>query len=146
MKPSQQSWYFKIWTVIPLSLKKSKNVCTLLRNGLDTVENLLAGARQRPQGVQKILEKYFQYCSQDQKQGYSVSCINLVKVFLVLYSDAGRGKTLGVPVVIGGDNLSSPVGIGLTDLPNNRGVTGPPGPPSSGTIQKCWESTLKISY
>jgi hypothetical protein len=27
---------------------------------------------------------------------------------------------LGVPVVIGGDNLPSPVGIGLTDLPKVR--------------------------
>ena len=37
------------------------------------------------------------------------------------FSDAGRSKTLGVPVVIGGDNLPSPVGIGLTDLPNIGG-------------------------
>jgi hypothetical protein len=37
-----------------------------------------------------------------------------------------------VPVVIGGDNLPSPVGIGLTDLPNIGGASGPPGPPSSG--------------
>ena len=36
------------------------------------------------------------------------------------------------PVVIGGDNLPSPVGIGLTDLPNIG--AGPPGPPpGSGT-------------
>ena len=37
-----------------------------------------------------------------------------------------------MPVVIGGDNLPSPVGIGLTDLPNIGGASGPPGPPSSG--------------
>jgi hypothetical protein len=43
---------------------------------------------------------------------------------------------LGVPVVIGGDNLPSPVGIGLTDLPNIGGASGPPGPPSSGTTAK----------
>ena len=47
----------------------------------------------------------------------------------LLYSDAGRWKTLGVPVVICGDNLPSPVGIGLTDLPNIGGASGPPGPP-----------------
>ena len=35
-------------------------------------------------------------------------------------------------VVIGGDNLPSPVGIGLTDLPNIGGTSGPPGPPDSG--------------
>ena len=29
-----------------------------------------------------------------------------------------------MPVVIGGDNLLSPVGIGLTDLPNIRGGGG----------------------
>ena len=33
-------------------------------------------------------------------------------------SDAGRCKTLGVPVVIGGDNLPTKVWIGLTNLPN----------------------------
>ena len=50
----------------------------------------------------------------------------------LLLSDAGRWKTLGVPVVIGGDNLPSPVGIGLTDLKNIGGASGPPGPPGSG--------------
>ena len=29
-----------------------------------------------------------------------------------------EGETLGVPVVVDGDSLPSPVGIGLTDLPN----------------------------
>ena len=38
-----------------------------------------------------------------------------------------------MPVVIGGDNLPSPIGIGLTDLPNIGGASGPPGPPGSGT-------------
>ena len=28
-----------------------------------------------------------------------------------------------------------PVGIGLTDLPNIGGASGPPGPPSSGTTE-----------
>ena len=46
-----------------------------------------------------------------------------------ILSGAGRWKTLGVPVVIGGDNLPSPVQIGLTDLPNIGGASGPPGPP-----------------
>ena len=36
------------------------------------------------------------------------------------------------PVVIGGDNLSSLVRIGLTDLPNIGGASDPPGPPGSG--------------
>ena len=49
------------------------------------------------------------------------------------YSDAGKWKTLEGPVVIGGDNLPSPVPIGLTDLPNIGGASGPPGPPGSGT-------------
>ena len=40
---------------------------------------------------------------------------------IVIISDAGRWKTLGVPVVIGGNNLPSPVGIGLTDLLNIGG-------------------------
>ena len=34
--------------------------------------------------------------------------------------------------MIDGDNLPSPVGIGLTDLPNIGGASGPPGPPGSG--------------
>jgi hypothetical protein len=42
---------------------------------------------------------------------------------------------MGVPVVIGGDNLPSPVEIGLTDLPNIGGASGPPGPPGSGTTE-----------
>ena len=38
------------------------------------------------------------------------------------------------PLVIGGDNLPSPVRIGLTDLQNiGGGGSGPPAPPSSGT-------------
>ena len=39
---------------------------------------------------------------------------------------------LGVPVVIGGDNLPFPVGIGLADLPNIGGASGPLGPHGSG--------------
>ena len=35
-------------------------------------------------------------------------------------------------MVIGGDNLPLPDGIGLTDLPNIGGGSGPPGPPGSG--------------
>ena len=35
-----------------------------------------------------------------------------------------------------GDNLPSPIGIGLTDLPNIGGASGPPGPPGSGTTEK----------
>ena len=50
----------------------------------------------------------------------------------MVYSDAGRWKILEGPVVIGGDNLPSPVRIGLTDLPNIGGASGPPGPPGSG--------------
>ena len=38
-----------------------------------------------------------------------------------------------MPLVIGGDNLPSPVGIGLSDLPNiGGGAVAPPGPPGSG--------------
>ena len=40
-----------------------------------------------------------------------------------------------MPVVIGGDNLPSPVGIGLTDLPNIGGASGPPGPLGSGITE-----------
>ena len=39
---------------------------------------------------------------------------------------------MGVSVVIGGDNLPFPVGIGLTDPPNIGGASGSPGPPGSG--------------
>ena len=44
-----------------------------------------------------------------------------IKHTTTLLSDAGRWKTLGVPVVIGWDNLPSPIEIGLTDLPNIGG-------------------------
>ena len=40
---------------------------------------------------------------------------------------------MGGPVVIAGDNLPSPVRIGLTDLQIIGGASGPPGPPGSGT-------------
>ena len=66
-------------------------------------------------------------------------------------SDAGRWKILGVPVVIGGDNLPSPVGIGLTDLPNIGGghfggASGPlaPHPPVYGG-QTCVHHTRKYT-
>ena len=51
-------------------------------------------------------------------------------------SDAGMWKTLGGPVavVIGGDNLPSPIRIGLTDLPNIGGASGPLGPPPGSGI------------
>ena len=38
-------------------------------------------------------------------------------------------KNIGGPVVIGGDNLPSLVRIGLSDLQNIGGASGPPGPP-----------------
>ena len=37
-----------------------------------------------------------------------------------------------VPLVKGGQNLPPMVRIGLTDLPNIGGASGPPGPPGSG--------------
>jgi hypothetical protein len=52
----------------------------------------------------------------------------------VLHSDAGRWKTLGGPVVIGGDNLPFPVGIGLTDLPNIGGPVAPLAPPVPASL------------
>ena len=39
-----------------------------------------------------------------------------------------------MPVVIGGDNLPSPVGIVLTDLPNIGGASGTPGPPVPASL------------
>ena len=50
----------------------------------------------------------------------------------IKFSDAGRWKNLGVPVIKGGQNLPPMDGIGLTDLPNIGGASGPPGPPGSG--------------
>ena len=35
----------------------------------------------------------------------------------VLFTVMPEGEKMGVPVVIGGDNLLSPVVLGLTDLP-----------------------------
>ena len=37
--------------------------------------------------------------------------------------------------MIGGDDLPSQVRIGLTDLPNIGGASGPPGPPGSGITE-----------
>ena len=49
-----------------------------------------------------------------------------------------------MPVAIGGDNLSSAVGIGLTDLSNigGGGATGPPGPQVPASLVK----RIKFSY
>ena len=60
-------------------------------------------------------------------------------------SDAGRWKTLGGPVVIGGDNLPSLVQIGLTDLQNIGGASGPPGHPGSGTTAFI-QRELELAY
>ena len=50
-----------------------------------------------------------------------------------------------MPIVIGGDNLPSPVGIGLTDLPNIGGASGPPGPPGSGiTVPRYYLNDLRL--
>ena len=64
-------------------------------------------------------------------------------------SDAGRWKILGVPVVIGVDNLPSPVGIGLTDLPNIGEASGPPGPPQynkEADFKSNISLHLRVSY
>ena len=57
---------------------------------------------------------------------------------------------MGEPVVIGGENLPSPVRVGLTDLHNIGGASGPPGPPGSGTtgmhcILKYWLTDQQIN-
>ena len=59
-------------------------------------------------------------------------------------SDAGRWKASGVPVVIGGNNLPSPVGIGLTNLPNIGGSCGPPGSPGSGITELHIVTSLNL--
>jgi hypothetical protein len=62
---------------------------------------------------------------------------------IYLNSDTGRRKTLGVPVVLGGDNLPSPIGIGLTDLTN---IGGPTGLPGSGITDLKVNIFKKISF
>ena len=61
-------------------------------------------------------------------------------------SDAGRWKIFGVSVVIGGDNLSSQDGIGLTDLPNIGGSSGPPAPGSGITVYATYLETIILAY
>ena len=58
-------------------------------------------------------------------------CKKVLTTYSYVCSDVGSWKTLGVPVEIGGDNIPtynrpSPVGIGLTDLPNMGGGSDPP--------------------
>ena len=52
----------------------------------------------------------------------------------------------GGPAVIGGDNLPSPVRIGLTDLQNIGGASGPPGPPGSGTTAELEPMSLPLNH
>ena len=54
-----------------------------------------------------------------------------------------------MPAVIGGYKLPSPVRIGLTDLPNIGGASGPPGSPVPASLQKllnegCYVSVLQF--
>ena len=44
-------------------------------------------------------------------------------------------KNIEGPVVIGGDNLPSPVGIGLTELLNIAGASGPLVPPVPASLK-----------
>ena len=78
-----------------------------------------------PQEVKHCLVKtIYQY-----QRGYSIT------------SDAGRWKTLELPaVIIDGDNLPSPVAIGLTDLPNIGGRPVPPlaPPPVPAPLNWNW--------
>ena len=53
---------------------------------------------------------------------------------------------MGGPVVIGGDNLPSPVRIGLTDLQNIGGASGPPGPPGSGTTECVTSDSERMRF
>ena len=57
-----------------------------------------------------------------------------------------EGEKHGGPVVIGGDNLPSPVRIGLTDLQNIGGASGPPGFPGSGITALIWNQNLTKNY
>ena len=51
------------------------------------------------------------------------------------------------PVVIGGDNLPSLVGVELTDLPNIGGTSGPPAPPPPPVpALLLWGSYLEDVY
>ena len=54
-------------------------------------------------------------------------------------------KHWGGAVVIGGENLPSRVRIGLTDLQNIGGASGPPGHPGSGTTAFI-QRELELAY
>ena len=50
-----------------------------------------------------------------------------------------------MPVVIGGDNLPSPVQIGLNDLHNIEGASGPPGPPVPASLSSITRKGFILS-
>ena len=52
-------------------------------------------------------------------------------------------KHCGGPAVIGGDNLPSPVAIGLTDLPNIGGHVAPLAPPVPASLYRNVENYVK---
>ena len=64
--------------------------------------------------------------------------MNTLKILMQIALRAvGRSENLGVPVLFGGHNLPSFVGIvGLTDLPRYGGAMAPPAPP--GTTGLHW--------
>ena len=61
--------------------------------------------------------------------------ISVHKMFSPAVMPEGE-KHWGLPVVIGGDNLPSPVEIGLTDLSNIGGASAPPPFPVPASL-KC---------
>ena len=75
-----------------------------------------------------------------------ISQMQLVKpIIFSLYQSyhraVGRSENSGVPVLFGRHNLPSPVGIGLTDLPNIGGALAPPVPASLKYIVTMFKIT-----
>ena len=80
------------------------------------------------------------------RNGYSKVWVQAEKKY---FSYAGRWKNLGVPIVMGGQNLPSPqVGIGLTDRPKMGGGAVGSGIPvhiySNESIKKVFKSKYAI--
>ena len=113
-------WYYHIFS--------EKEIFNAVKNGrLENLKSLLEGKHENNPVIStlddgtelRVLDKsaFFGHLNvmiwYTDILGYTYNATSKIYVLIhITSSDAGRWKTLGVPLVIGGDNLASPVRIG----------------------------------
>ena len=134
-------WNFRLWPLGPIEWRYAFNKCLLCNCvwfGLPNCVGILNEiCSTKPRQYHCVVDSELTFL-------FSSLCNMTRFVFnfstISMHSDAGRWKTLGVPVVIGGDNLPSSVGIGLTELP----LLGGGGAVAPGFRHHCMHRTYYI--